>query len=294
MTWKRRWCARRLLAAAPRILLPAVGFYLIALGAAPYVRAEVNARMIEVGANLLDVEGTMPELAGERVLVFNGARVVMLSGSSRLSVAAVLEHFQGYCTPAASEGFSRFLRGGDDRRGYVACLDRLAAASSGELLRVLGDVALDGLAAAGSVRYFYAGAPRRHHPVHRRDPGGWARREAVVSRRWGRSGRRPARHRAARLIPAASCPRTRRGSPIRSRCTWRRECSRVSSCANTAGSSQPTAGGFSRGPETSGPKPGRLGTLRREGRPARRARFCPRTDRHVAGRGRRTMRGGTR
>jgi hypothetical protein len=156
MTWKRRWCARRLLAAAPRILLPAVGFYLIALGAAPYVRAEVDARMIEVGANLLDVEGTMPELAGERVLVFNGARVVMLSGSSRLSVAAVLEHFQGYCTPAASEGFSRFLRGGDDRRGYVACLDRLAAASSGELLRVLGDVALDGLAAAGSVRYFYA------------------------------------------------------------------------------------------------------------------------------------------
>jgi hypothetical protein len=156
MTWKRGSRARRLLAAAPRILLPVVGFYLIALGAAPYVRAEVDARMIEVGASLIDVEGAMPELAGERVLVLNGARVVMLSGSSRLPVAAVLDHFQGYCAPAASEGFSRFLRGSDERRGYVACLDRLAAASSSELVRVLGDVALDGLAAAGSVRYFYA------------------------------------------------------------------------------------------------------------------------------------------
>lgn len=160
MTRKRAPGARRLLAAASRALVPAAGFYLIALGAAPYVSAEVDARMIEVGANLIDVERAMPELAGERVLVLNGARVVMLSGSSPMPVAAVLDHFQGYCAPAAKsggeEGPSRFLRGDDHRRGYVACLERLAAASSSEILSVLRDVALDGLAAAGSVRYFYA------------------------------------------------------------------------------------------------------------------------------------------
>lgn len=137
-----------------RTLLAVAVLSLIALGAGRSVFAEVDARMIEVGANLVEAERVMPGLAGERVLVLNGARVVMLSGSSPQPVAAVLDHFQRYC--GSEEGPDRFLRGGDDRRGYVACLERLAAASTGELLSVLGEVVLDGLAAAGSVRYFYA------------------------------------------------------------------------------------------------------------------------------------------
>ena len=160
MSWKPGPRARRLLTAASRALFPVVGFYLIAVGAAPCVSAEVDARMIGVGANLVELERAMPGLGGQRVPVLNGAHVVMLSGSSPLPVSAVLDQFQSYCAPAAErggdQGPSRFLRGGDDRRGYVACLERLASASSGDLVGVLRDVAVDGLAAAGSVRYFYA------------------------------------------------------------------------------------------------------------------------------------------
>ena len=135
--------------------LLAAALLIVALGAGRAASAEVDARMIEVGANLVEAERSMPGLAGQRVLMLNGARVVMLSGSSPQPVAAVLDHFQRHC--GSAEGPGRFLRADDDRRGYVACLARLAAAAStSDLVSVLRDVAVDGLAAAGGVRYFYA------------------------------------------------------------------------------------------------------------------------------------------
>lgn len=138
-----------------RTLLAAALLMLVAVAAGRAASAEVDARMIAVGANLVEAERAMPGLAGQRVLVLNGARVVMLSGSSPQPIAAVLDHFQRHC--GSEEGPGRFLRADDDRRGYVACLARLAAAAStSDVVSVLRDVALDGLAAAGSVRYFYA------------------------------------------------------------------------------------------------------------------------------------------
>lgn len=95
--------------------------------------------MLAVGADMI----RMPERPGgdqpERVL-FNGAELLVNRGSSRESVADVLAAAEAACAsgrdPAASPAAA--FRGGDEDRGFVACVDPTLDPDRGLVDRVRG------------------------------------------------------------------------------------------------------------------------------------------------------------
>ncbi|HWM87269.1 MAG TPA: hypothetical protein VNO33_15565 [Kofleriaceae bacterium] len=119
-----------------------------ALGEAGGARA--RAEMLEVGADMLRIpEGATP---GEAVL-FNGAELKVRRGSTPRSLDELLAAAEASCaapgTDAAARGAA--LRGGDEQRGFVACVDPSLDPDRGLIDRLRGDQAM-----ALPVAYFYA------------------------------------------------------------------------------------------------------------------------------------------
>jgi hypothetical protein len=155
--------AHRIVASLKRALLLSVVTCAIAVGVGASVRAEAEDRMLAFGAGLAEVERLIPELAGERTLVVNGARLVMLSGATEEPVSAVLDRLAIYCAPRIRRGDDGggggpevLFRAGDNARGFVTCFDGLVGLRPRELLAAFRAMAGGDFTAAGDPRYFYA------------------------------------------------------------------------------------------------------------------------------------------
>lgn len=117
MIARARWAWRHLRARLARMVVVSlllVGVF-TALGAVK--RAEARKEMLSVGAEMMRIPEGAIGGSGERLL-FNGADLSVSRGQTSRSLGDYLAEAEASCPAHAPP-----LRGGDDQRGFVACVD---------------------------------------------------------------------------------------------------------------------------------------------------------------------------
>ncbi len=144
-----------------------------------FTRAHAERALLDVGANMLRYADAIVE-DRPRAIEFNGTQLWLAAGLTDRPVDEVLGFFADRCRPggdladdlaALAKGPSRAddaaagdepaplggaLRGGDDQRGFVACLDGATLSATELVDRARAFSATGDLGVLGAIRYVYA------------------------------------------------------------------------------------------------------------------------------------------